>query len=105
MIPNELAYQLQIEFLKRIALLIERGKIDLATGKVWAKELLSLLPFTSLEDLKQKVQSFATKYPLLENLPFTITKFEEDLKTKQTAEQMTTLIKSEKHDEALNLTT
>lgn len=105
MIPNELVYQLQVEFLKRIALLIERGKIDLATSKVWAKELLALLPFTSLDDLKQKVQGFSTKYPMLENLPFMITKFEENLKAKQTAEQMTTLIKSEKHDEALSLTT
>jgi hypothetical protein len=104
MIPNALVHELQVEFLKRIALLIERGKIDLVTGKVWAKELVSLLPFTSLDDLKEKVQGFATKYPLLENLPFTITKFEENLKVAQTAEQMTTLIKSEKHDEALSLT-
>jgi len=103
MIPNALKLQLQIEFLKRIALLLERGRVDIKTAKMWGSELLSLLPFTSLDDLRQKTQGFVAKYPLMENLTLAITKFEENVSTTKTAQEMAALIKSEKHDEALSL--
>ena len=105
MIPQLLIQQLQVEFLKRIALLIERGKIDLKTAKEWGKELLTLLPFTSLEDMKQKIQNFAKKYSLLENLPLVISHFEDNKRTNNTVSQMERLLKNNKAEESLHLTT
>lgn len=103
MIPLALIQQIQIDFLKRISLLLERGKVDVKTSKQWGRELLALLPFTSLDDLKQKITSFSQTHPLLENLTLSIKQFEDHIKTMQTAKQMEDLIKNKKTEEALQL--
>ena len=54
--------QLEFLFLKRIATGLRDGSIDLPTAKKSATTFRQIEPFNSVDDAKQKMQSFSSQY-------------------------------------------
>ncbi|MBI4004854.1 hypothetical protein HY358_01820 [Candidatus Roizmanbacteria bacterium] len=63
-----LAKHIEIDFLKIIAEQLNTGEITLANAKQAAKDFLTLLPFSSKEDMQKKLKEFIVSHPKLEKV-------------------------------------
>jgi len=61
-----LTKRIEIDFLKTISDLLRSGKITMPRSKEAAKTFLSLLPFSSDEDIRHKIKSFVDRYREME---------------------------------------
>jgi hypothetical protein len=79
----ELSKKVEIDFLKTISVLLEKGKITLPQSKQLAREFLSLLPFTSEDDMQNKIKSYVNTHLELVNLQgIVLSSIDEDHKVK-----------------------
>lgn len=104
MVPSD-AFLKKVEndYLLLIATLLRTGEIDFATAKKSAQEMLTLLPFTTYEDMQTKLKQFTEKYKTLRKLYISFLKDLEQDKTNHLIERMRGLMKDNKIDEALQL--
>lgn len=94
---------IETDFLKIIIRHLKSGKIKLNQAKEITKEFLSLLPFGSDENLRDKLKAFTDKYDNFKPIYISILKMEEGKKTNEILTKMRGLIKENKVDEALKL--
>lgn len=99
----EFVKKIETDYLKMVADCLRKGKIDFKTAKESAKELLTLFPFTSYEDMQTKIQQFTQKYTQFDKLYVNFLSYEEEAKTQELIEKMRVLMKSNKIDEALHI--
>ncbi len=92
---------LEIKYLRILTELLKKGKIDKKYAQDSAKKFLTLLPFSSDDDVHDKVKSFSEKFEFLSPLHAYVVKEIDQNKTNQVLEKMRNLIKENKIDEAV----
>ena len=95
--------KMEIEYLKLLAGLLKDGKINRQIAKDSAKTYLTLLPFSSDEDIQTKIKTFVEKYPMLDKYQVIVMDAIEQIKTAQILEKMRTHLKNDNIEEAINL--
>lgn len=101
----ELTQQIERDFLLQIIELLKEGNFSTQMAQSKAKEFLTLLPFNSIDDLKQKMNTFCKKNPELDMLEVNVLRYDEETKTADLLERMQQFLKEKKVDEALALVT
>lgn len=94
---------IEVEYLRLLANLLRKGKIDRQYAQDSAKEFLALLPFTSPDDIHDKIKTYTEKFEYLVPLHgYVVNELDKD-KTHNVLAKMRTLIKNNEIDEAVNL--
>jgi hypothetical protein len=94
----------EIEFLRIVAKLLENGDFEIVDARTCAQFFLSLSPFQTVEDLRNKLQQLSSKYPDFKELEVYEMGKSEEAKTDEVLEKMRGLMKNGEIDEALQLT-
>lgn len=94
---------LEYLFLKKIAAGLRDGSVDLPTAKGLAQSFLKIEPFTSVDDAKTKVDTFAIQHNILNMLKEYIDAYFYEHHKDALIEQMRTHIRAGNIDQALNL--
>ncbi len=103
MVPEDLVKKVETQYLKIIIANLKSGSMAMVLAKETAQLFLTYLPFTSIEDMRAKLNSFWSKYPVFQTLELIVATHEESKKTEETLEKMRTLMNNNQIDEALNL--
>lgn len=102
-LSDEFIKTIEIEYLKLLVALLKDGKINRKIAKESAKTYLSLLPFSSDEDLQTKVKRFVEMYPMTDKYQVIVMDAIEKMKTAQVLDKMRTHLKNDNIEEAINL--
>lgn len=102
-LSDEFVKKIEIEYLRLLSQFLEEGKIDRAYAKSSAQKYLTLLPFESIEDIQDKIQSFGEEFPELGKYTIYVHGEIDELKTQNVLEKMRHMMKNDNIDEALNL--
>ena len=100
---DEYVKDVEIEFLRIIAKLLENGEMELEDAQNSCKLFLTFLPFHSVEDMRQKLRSMSEQYPSMKELEVYELGKNETAKTDEVLEKMRGLMKNNQIDEALQL--
>ena len=93
----------ETEYLKLLSHYLKTGKITLPDAKEATREFLAFLPFTDFSDMQYKLKSFTDSHPYFQEIYITFLNNQEAKNTAKVINQMKSLIKENKVDEALNL--
>ena len=100
---NNLANTMEIKYLELLSSLLKSGEIDVDKAREISQEFFLLLPFENFDDIKNKIERFLVKNKEFENLRIILLKNIEEVKTSNVLEKMRTLLKNNKIDEAISL--
>ena len=93
----------EIEYLRLLAKLLKKGKINRQYAQDSAKHFLTLLPFTSSDDLHDKIKSLTEKFIFLTPLHgYSVNEIDKE-QTHAILNKMRDLIKNNQIDEAVKL--
>jgi len=96
--------QLEYIFLKKIVEGLKDFSIDVVQAKSLAKEFLKMEPFISLDDVKQKINSFVNTHSIFDRLKAYTDSYHEEQKINNVIEKMRKYIKDESNiDKALQI--
>lgn len=93
----------ELNFLKILSELLKSGQIDTQEAQLLSKEFLSLIPFSSYEDLQVKISNFAKKNPKFNRLNIALLTKAEEIKTNEILSKMRNFMNKDKIEEALRL--
>lgn len=102
-LTQEFVKTIEIEYLRCVSELLKSGAMDLPTAKASAKEFLTYVPFSSVDDMRGKIQKFISTYPALNIFHVRFLTHVEDEHTKGVLEQMRHHLKNNDIDAALQL--
>lgn len=75
-------------FLKIILEELRNKKITDADAKKYAQEFLPIEPFIDLDDAKEKISAFVTKYPVFLDLKKLVFRYHQEQQTAEVIERM-----------------
>lgn len=93
----------ELDFLDKLVIFLRNGTISFEDGKTLTREFLAMTPFTSEEDLQDKIKQFIAVHRNFEGIYITLLNFHEQSKTQELLKRMQEHIKDNKIDEALQL--
>jgi hypothetical protein len=99
----ELVEKIDNNYLQALIDVLDKELMDEPTAKSATVTYLSLAPFTSFEDMKNKVQNFISTYPLFERVMAFVKGYEDEERTREIVARMHGLIKNNQIDEALQI--
>lgn len=102
-ISDSFIKNVEIEYLRLLANLLKKGGIDRQYAQDSAKEFLALLPFSSADDLHDKIKSYTEKFMYLIPLHSYVVNEIDKNKTHSILDKMRTLIQNNEIDEAVKL--
>lgn len=94
---------IEVEYLRLLASLLRNGKINRQYAQDSAKEFLALLPFTTPDDIHDKIKSYTEKFESLIPLHAYVVNEIDKNQTHTVLEKMRSLIKNNEIDEAVTL--
>ena len=97
--------RVQFLLLKEIIKELQSEVLSVADAKQIAADYVKLEPFTSLEDIEKKINSFCEKYGRFDPMKIHIQNVQEEEKIGGVIEKMNKLLKQDKIDEALVVAT
>lgn len=102
---KKITNDLESIFLKKIIMGLRDGSISIADSKKFANTFLSLEPFASIEDAKDKMHTFITQNDKFPTLGEYMDAYHEEKKVGEVIEKMKKYIKNNQVDEALKVAT
>ena len=102
-LDDALIKQVEVDYLLDLIKELRSQRIDLPKGREITREFLTLLPFTSLDDMRNKVKTFSEKYKDFSRAYINLQAKEEQEKKTAVLDKMREHLKNKNIDEAINI--
>ena len=100
---EKLTVDLEYQYLKYVMNTVRDKTLSVPDAKKSAQGFLKLLPFNSVDDVKNKISSYTPEFPFFTFLHKYMSAYDEEQKTAQVIEKMKQHIKNNNIDDALKV--
>ncbi len=102
-LPNSFIKKIEIQYLRIMAQLLKKGKIDRKIAKGATNLFISDFPFNSYEDMRTKFKILVDSYPAFSDIYLYLLKEIEEEETQEVLAKMRNFMKNKDVDSAINI--